>query len=53
MGTDLAPRRHRPTPRREVCFVKYYQKGSTDTAADQMAVALRSRGIAARALWAR
>src|SRR5258708_37448765 len=39
-------------PAREVCFVKYYQKGSTDIAADQMAVALQRRGIAARSLFA-
>jgi len=38
---------------REVCFVKYYQKGSTDIAADQMAGALRRRGVAARSLFAR
>ena len=37
---------------REVCFVKYYQKGSTDIAADQMAVALRRRGVAARSIFA-
>jgi hypothetical protein len=35
-----------------VCFVKYYQKGSTDIAADQMTVALRRRGVAARAIFA-
>jgi hypothetical protein len=40
-------------PRREVCFVKYYEKGSTDIAADQMAVALRRQGLAARAIPAR
>lgn len=47
-----APSR-RSSPAREVCFVKYYQKGSTDIAADQMAVALRRRGIAARSIFAR
>jgi hypothetical protein len=41
------------SPAREVCFVKYYQKGSTDIAADQMAVALRRRGVAARSIFAR
>src|ERR1044072_5076425 len=40
------------SPAREVCFVKYYQKGSTDIAADQMAVALRRRGVAARSIFA-
>lgn len=40
-------------PAREVCFVKYYQKGSTDIAADQMAVALRRCGVAACSLFAR
>ena len=40
------------SPAREVCFVKYYQKGSTDIAADQMAVALRRRGLAARSIFA-
>jgi hypothetical protein len=39
-------------PPRQVCFVKYYQKGSTDIAADQMAEALQRRGIAARSLFA-
>jgi hypothetical protein len=37
---------------REVCFVKYYQKGSTDIAADQMVPPLRARGLAARSLFA-
>lgn len=36
-----------------MAFVKYYQKGSTDIAADQMAVALQRRGIAARSIFAR
>jgi hypothetical protein len=45
-----SPARH--TSAREVCFVKYYQKGSTDIAADQMAVALRRRGVAARSIFA-
>ena len=48
-----APSRGRPSPAREVCFVKYYQKGSTDIAADQMAVALRRRGVSARSIFAR
>jgi hypothetical protein len=39
-------------PPREVCFVKYYQKGSTEIAADQMAAALKRRGLAARSLFA-
>jgi hypothetical protein len=42
----------RALPPREVCFVKYYQKGSTDSAADQMTDALRRRGVAARSLFA-
>ena len=36
--------------RREVVFVKYFQKGSTDIAADQMAEALQRRGLVARSL---
>jgi hypothetical protein len=47
------PRSRRRAPPREVVFVKYYQKGSTDIAADQMAVALQRRGIASRSLFAR
>lgn len=35
-----------------MCFVKYYQKGSTDIAADQMTAALTHRGIATRSLFA-
>jgi hypothetical protein len=35
-----------------VCFVKYYQKGSTDIAADQMTAALTHRGIAAHSIFA-
>jgi hypothetical protein len=35
-----------------VAFVKYYQKGSTDTAADQMVPPLLERGVPARALFA-
>lgn len=42
----------RGVPPREVCFVKYYRKGSTDIAADQMTGALQRRGIAARSLFA-
>jgi hypothetical protein len=44
--------RRRAGAPREVCFVKYYQKGSTDIAADQMATALTRRGVAARSLFA-
>jgi len=51
-GAASSPRRS-TSPAREVCFVKYYQKGSTDIAADQMAVALRRRGVAARSIFAR
>ena len=56
-GAATSPR-HRSAPvrqslpAREVCFVKYYQKGSTDIAADQMAVALRRSGIASRSIFA-
>jgi len=49
MTSHGVARRSRAGPR-EVCFVKYYEKGSTDIAADQMAAALRRRGIAARSL---
>jgi len=37
---------------REVLFVKYYEKGSTDIAADQMAPALRARGVPSRSVGA-
>lgn len=59
MAASNDPARPAPEPSRgpslvrEVCFVKYYQKGSTDIAADQMAVALRRRGVAARSIFAR
>ena len=39
-------------PSREICFVKYYQKGSTDIAADQMVAPLRARGVATSAAFA-
>jgi hypothetical protein len=39
----------RPLP--PVRFVKYYQKGSTDTAADQMVPPLLARGVDVRAVW--
>src|ERR1044072_5112310 len=41
-----------PSPARGVCFAQYNQKGATDSAADQMAVALRRRGVAARSIFA-
>ncbi|HEV8630905.1 MAG TPA: hypothetical protein VGV61_11350 [Thermoanaerobaculia bacterium] len=41
-----------PSRPRTVCFVKYYQKGSTDIAADQMADALRRHGVESRSLFA-
>jgi len=45
----VVARRGRGGPR-EVCFVKYYEKGSTDIAGDQMAAALLRHGIASRSL---
>ena len=38
---------------RPIYFVKYYDKGSTVMAADQIAAALSSRGIAARSVYVR
>lgn len=35
-----------------VAFVKYYEKGSTDIAGDQVAAGLRGRGWDARVVWA-
>src|SRR6185503_2535530 len=50
--SPLLHHRRRPAPPRDVVFVKYYQKGSTDIAADQMTVALQRHGIAARSVFA-
>ena len=44
----LAPR-GRGGPR-EVCFVKYYEKGSTVMGADQVTEGLRARGWEARSI---
>ena len=56
MSDHAGPARRRTSPPRQVprqvCFVKYYQKGSTDIAADQMMVALQRRDIDARSLFA-
>ncbi len=39
-----------PLPATPIVFVKYYEKGSTDISADQIAVALAARGWQARSL---
>ncbi len=52
MSDETFRRRRGAATSREVCFVKYYQKGSTDIAADQMAEALQRRGVAARSIFA-